>query len=117
MVPTPVVFEYLIPFEQRERAKELERLERLFIIPPFDLRASLIAADLMGNQDAIAAAREQGRRRQEVRIDAQIVAVALANGAIISPDSHVKTIAQGRIPVEEVPVIVEQGEMDLPEGN
>ena len=43
MLPTPVVFEYLIPFGQQERTKQLEILERHFIMPPFDLRTSLIA--------------------------------------------------------------------------
>jgi len=117
MVPTPVVFEYLVPFDQTERAKQLEVMERLFIMPSFDIKASLIAADLMGGKKAIDSAQQQGGRRQEIRIDAQIVAIALANGAekIISHDPHVKTIAQNRIPVEKVPIIEEQAEMELPD--
>jgi hypothetical protein len=46
----------------------------------------------------------------KVRTDAQIIAVAIAQGAekVITHDDHFKTLAKGKIAIEEVPIIREQ---------
>ena len=44
MVPSPVVFEYLVPFNKEEKPIQIELIERLFIVPSFDLAAAAIAA-------------------------------------------------------------------------
>ena len=49
MVPSPVVFEYLVPFNKEEKPIQIELIERLFIVPSFDLAAAAIAAELTGS--------------------------------------------------------------------
>ena len=111
MVPSPVVFEYLVPFNKEEKPVQIELIERLFIVPSFDLAAAAIAAELTGNKALLKDLQDQGANRQKLRIDAQIVAIAIAQNAekIISHDPHLKSIAQEKITVDEIPIIEEQG--------
>ena len=61
--------------------------------------------------------RKEKLPRSHIRIDAQIAAIAIAQNAeeIISHDPHMRTVAQNRIPVIELPDIPEQGRFEFPQ--
>lgn len=114
-LPAPVVAEYLLGFEVVERTKQIQLINKVFRVPSFDMQAAVIAAELEGNKRVIGEIREStGLGKNELRIDAQVVAIAIANQAekIITNDGHFKDLAQGRIEVVEVPSI--QMQMDIP---
>ena len=110
MIPAPVVFECLTSLSDEEMRVQQMLMESSFFIPAFDMAASVEAARLMGNKEAVDRAKNIGAKRENLKVDAQIAAIAILNGAekIISHDSHMKTIAQDRISVEEIPEISEQ---------
>lgn len=122
MVPTPVIAEYLIPFGPQEQEKQVRAFEEGFFVPSFDIRAALVAAQLEHNAKLITAIRRDSNiDRNMLRVDAQIVAIAIVNMAekIITADpQHLKKLAQGKIAVTEVPDIHEQPELfEPPEGD
>ena len=110
MIPTPVVSECLVGLSEDQMNAQRALIEGRFFIPAFDLSAAVEAARLLSNKHAFDLARSKGAKREQLKVDAQIAAIAIVNGAekIISHDAHMKTVAQNRIPVEEVPDIPEQ---------
>ena len=115
MIPAPVVGEYLSHFNGSDLTKQKELIQRYFFVPSLDIHAAMIQAEIEGDRDLLKHIRSgSGLRRQQLRVDSQIIAVALANKAekIISHDPHMRELAQGRIKIEEIPEITEQ--MPLP---
>lgn len=108
IVPSPVVTEYLSGFEDDEQRDQQQRLlERHFVIPSFDHRAAVLAAELGLRGDDRKQIIASGVDRQALKVDAQIVAIGITQGAerIISPDPHLERIARGRIQVQGVPKV------------
>jgi len=111
MVPAPVVGEYLIGFDDKDRDAQQELLQRLFFVPALDMHAATVQAKIEGNKELLRELRDRfGLDRQQIRIDAQILAVAIVNNAdrVISHDPHMLILAQGRVAVGELPDIHEQ---------
>ena len=114
MVPAPVVGEYLIGFDDKNRDAQQELLQRLFFVPALDMHAATVQAQIEGNRDLLRELRDRFHLgRQEIRVDAQILAVAIVNNAdvVISYDPHMPILAQRRVAVQELPDVHEQ--MDL----
>lgn len=114
IVPTPAVTEYLQFFDPRERRRQLQLLERHFIIVSYDLPAAYLAADLAYRAGGPKATGEIPR--QAVKTDIEILATAIVHGAtsiITNNRSHFERLAAGRILVSEVPAIPEQQPLDL----
>lgn len=103
MVPAPVVAEAMIRGDVDQLQTIRTIIERSFFIAAFDSPAAFLAAEL--------------ERRSHIRIDAQIAAIAIVQKAevIVSHDPHMRTIAQNRIPVIELPDIPEQGNLQFPQ--
>jgi predicted nucleic acid-binding protein len=106
MVPTAALTEYLQGFELEDRKRQLQALERHFVIPAFDLPAAYLAAGL-----ARKAGNVKGIPRQTVKTDIQIIATAIVNRAeriITDERAHFEQLADGKIEISEVPTIHEQ---------
>ena len=117
MVPAPVVAEAMIKGDVDQLRAIRTIIERSFFIPAFDSPAAFIAAELERGRGA-AKLREEGKvPRNHIRIDAHIAAIAIVQKAevIISHDPHMRTIAQDRIQVIELPDIPEQGSLPFPQ--
>lgn len=115
MIPAPVVGEYLVGINGNELATQKELIQRYFFVPSLDFHAAAIQAEIEVDRDLIKRLQAQsGLDRQQLRVDSQIIAIALVNQAekIISHDPHMRDLAGNRIKVEEIPDIVEQ--MPLP---
>ncbi len=79
IVPTPAVTEYLQFFDPRERRRQLQLLERHFIIVSYDLPAAYLAADLAYKAGGPKATEDIPR--QAVKTDIEILATAIVHGA------------------------------------
>ena len=111
MIPTPALTEYLLKFKPEDQKKQRRVIEKNFVVPAYDIPAVEVAAELLGNTAVIKEMRKsENYDKVRVRIDAQIIAVAIVNKAekIISHDDNFVKIAQGKIPIVEVPTIHEQ---------
>jgi len=116
MIPTPALTEYLLHFEPAEQVKQQRIIQENFIVPAFDIRAGVLAAELLGNTELFQKIVAEGDiDKIRVRTDAQIIATAIVNQAekIISHDPDFIKLAQDRIAVEKVPVIHTQLDMDF----
>ena len=114
MVPAPVLMEYLVAFKSNEQDHQRQLIEQNFFVPSFDIPAALVAAQLLGNRALIKAIQKTEKvNPQSLRIDAQIIAIAIVHGAskIISNDPHFSKLADGKIIIQDVPDIQDQGEM------
>jgi predicted nucleic acid-binding protein len=114
MIPALVLAEYLLGFELKEQDQQRQMIEQFFFVPSLDVPAAHLAARLLKNPQVVQSVRQGGQvGRQQLRIDALILATAIVNQAekVISNDNHIHKLAQGLIPVEEVPDIPEQGEL------
>lgn len=115
MLPAPVVGEYLLGFDEAEREKQIQLINQVFRVPSFDMQAAVIAAELESNRRVIREIRENtGLGKDKLRVDAQVVAIAIANKAekVVTNDGHLVDLAQGRMQIVEVPSVHTQ--MDLP---
>jgi predicted nucleic acid-binding protein len=110
MVPAPVVAEYFAGATATE-LHEQGLLMRGFEIPVLDARSAVLAAELQRGGVVDALHDEYGVPRQHLRIDAMIIAIAIAKEAHIIITHNVnefRTLARGRIDVQPVPVILEE---------
>ena len=117
MVPAPVVAEAMIRGDVDQLRTIRTIIERSFFIAAFDSPAAFLAAELERGR-GVAKLLEEGKApRSHIRIDAQIAAIAIVQNAeeIISHDPHMRTVAQNRIPVIELPDIPEQGSLQFPQ--
>jgi len=116
MIPTPALTEYLVHFDPKEQKEQKRVIESNFIVPAFDIPAVEVAAELLGDTEAIREMRDTGEYDKiRVSIDAQIIAIAIVNQAekIISHDPRLTKLAHRRILVEPVPVIQTQLKMEF----
>jgi predicted nucleic acid-binding protein len=111
MVPAPVAGEYLIGFNGQDRAAQQSLIQRLFYVPAFDMPAAVMQAEIESDKKLLLEMKKEfNLDRQQLRTDAQILAVAIVNKAdkIISHDPHMSKLAGTRIKVEQMPEIAEQ---------
>lgn len=100
IIPTPVAWEYVCWFPIAEQNEQWAILSRRFRLAPFDLRAAQIAA-VIERQRLNGKVSKKAKRspteaeigdltRQQVKVDVQILAIAIAVGAesIITDDSN-----------------------------
>ena len=114
MIPVPALTEYLLNFDPVEQKEQRKVIEKNFFVPSYDIPAAAIAAELLGNKQLIREMRNNKEYdKMKASTDAQIIAIAIVNGAekIISHDSGLKKLSQGKISVEEVPIIQSQIKM------
>lgn len=117
-IPAPVVAEYLAGFEPSEHEKQLLLLDKSFFIAAFDLKAAVLAARITAQHCMLRQIRQEcGQSRQQLRVDAMILATAVVAGAqtLVSQDSHMQQLAQflpGTIQVLPVPEIVQSDLFD-----
>lgn len=114
MVPTPALAEYLQHFDDSERRRQLELLQRHFFIASFDLPAAYLAAGLA--RKATGTERPAAVSRQALKTDLQIIATAAVHGAtriVTDERQHFETLASGKVPVIDVPDVHEQQPLDL----
>jgi predicted nucleic acid-binding protein len=111
IIPSPVIFEYLVGFDDRKRIKKVQdELSKRFEIVPFDSLAAYICADiwLEKNQGkTIAPELKEFGPKAFLKVDCQIVAIAKSRNAeiIYSHDSRKSLInfAEGHINVCNIP--------------
>ena len=104
MIPAPVIAEYFAGASETE-LEESEILKRGFEIPVLDLPSAILAARLQRGGVAEAIRDEFGIGRQQIRVDAFIVAIAIVNGADSIVTNDVKAfrkLASGLIIIDGV---------------
>jgi predicted nucleic acid-binding protein len=108
MIPAPVVGEYLVGFSGNDLTTQKDLIQKHFFVPSLDVHAAAIQAEI--EHDSYLIKKANGIDRQRLRVDSQIIAIALVSRAekIISHDPHMRELAGNRIKVEEVPAIIEQ---------
>ena len=91
ILPAPAVAEYLQRFKPSERSEALRRIHSFAQVAAFDYGAMTICADLFG---------APGRKgtKQAFKVDAMILAVALANKAttLVADDLDFESLAKDR---------------------
>jgi predicted nucleic acid-binding protein len=119
VIPAPVIFEYLCGFDHAEQRRQRTALERAFRIPSFDGEAAAVPAELAHTRGLIGrVARQTGIDRQSLKVDFQIIAIAIVVGAELIVTHEVaafQKMAQQRIKVIEVPDIPTQTEIPFPD--
>jgi predicted nucleic acid-binding protein len=107
MITTPALSEYLIGANETEQ-KELEILQRGFLIANLDVNSARLAAELQ--RDRIRELKEESQISKVcIKVDALIVAISITNHAskIFTHDKkHFQSLAKGRIPIigpEDIP--------------
>ncbi len=110
MIPAPVVAEAMIRGEVDDLRTVRTIIESSFFIPAFDSPAAFLAAELERSRKVDELRKKGQVPRNHIRIDTQIAAIAITQNAdmIISHDPYMRTIAQDRIQVIEIPDIPEQ---------
>lgn len=100
IIPTPVAWEYVCWFPVEEQDEQWAVLSRRFRLAPFDLRAAQIAAQIERLRlSAVGGTKAKTRQseaqigdltRQKIKVDVQILAIAIAAGAesIITHDAE-----------------------------
>lgn len=116
MIPAPVVQEYLVIFGDDQREEQQDLIQRSFVVLSLDWRAAAKAAELEHDRALVNQIRsELGASRQQVKVDAQILGIAIVNGAdyVVSHDEPMTKLANGHIKVIEVPEVGEQLDLGL----
>lgn len=112
LVPAPVLCEFLAKIAPERHPQVLAALAREFRIAPLDARSASLAAVLWQEyrQSGEPVPSEEEGSRTLIKVDCQIVAIAISNQAdcIYSYDPHLVKIAGKRICVREVPTVDEQ---------
>ncbi len=117
MVPAPVIHEFLtgiIPSEIQQFLSVLSQ-HQLFYVPSFDFPSAVKAADLDRDRNEMKdICSSFGLKRQEIKIDTQIIAIAIMHGEdeIITDNvDHFERIAKDRIKISQLPDIPTQEEL------
>jgi len=109
LIPTPVVHEFLVGIPPDKHSDYMAAMEQEFVVGVFDLPAARLAAEIEYGAD------KPTRRddRVRLRVDAQILAIAIVQGAsvVITHDQGMASLASGRIRVMELPSVQRQEEM------
>lgn len=103
VIPVPALGEFLIHEDESRHDAVTAELRRRFHLAPYDLPAASIAARIWQQAQACGAYPEliaDGVTRQIIKVDTQILAVALAQGATVlyTEDPGRRTLA-GRVPI------------------
>ncbi len=115
MIPAPALAEYLAGFDVDGQERQLQILERSFLIPSLDAPAAALAARILAQRELIRdLSRDHNVRRQELKVDVLIVATAIVHQAdtLVSEDPHIRQLvaASGRtIKVIGVPDVSSPG--------
>lgn len=117
-VPIPVVTEILVPLPIEDYDLELQTLNINFRLLPYDLNAAKICATLIAQHkqkpDVKYYATQNQVSRERVKVDYQIIAIAMAGGAdiIYSEDSAFRKFCEGYIDARPLPPM--EGQFPLP---
>jgi hypothetical protein len=99
-------------FHPDDQPEQFRILRENFVVFPFDLRASAIAAELLYNKELIKALQgEYSCSRQVIKTDMMIIAASVASGCRVLYSHEYKKFskaAQGKILVEDVPEKIER---------
>lgn len=104
-----MVHEVLVGIPPDQHSDYLAAMEQEFVVGVFDLLAARLAAEI--EYGAVKPKSRDDRIR--LRLDAQILAIAIVQGAsvVISHDQGMASLASGRIRVMELPSVQRQEEM------
>lgn len=119
VVPAPVIGEFLIGVEEERHPETLAELSTRFMVVPYDSAAAAHAAAHWRRLNGGRALSEEVRlsvknaTRQEIKVDTQIIGIALARKVdlVYSGDPHLRTLAQGRVRIENIPEALQQLEL------
>ncbi|MBN2580250.1 MAG: type II toxin-antitoxin system VapC family toxin [Pirellulales bacterium] len=114
LLPTPVIAEYLTPFNEENRQKQLKIIQESFRIAPFDLYAAFIAAGIQSRKDLLKGIQsDYGKSRTEIKTDCFIVAIAKACRVdkLISHDPGLRKLAEGHVTAIDIPEIHTQNNL------
>ena len=112
LVPAVVVSEFLAGVPKSQHTELLRVLNRRFELPPFDVRAAAVAAEVWReiasrNPDLRAQIQETfpGTQRSKIKADIQILATALVRKAdvLYTHDGPLTNVAAGLITVRGLP--------------
>ena len=93
MIPAPALAEYLCGLLPEQRMVAVNDLQAFASVPPFDVRAAILAADMLQKPR-----RGSKTTRREFKIDAMILAVAVARNAtkLLHRDGDFDKLAEGQ---------------------
>lgn len=93
IVPTPAVSELLVGIESAKHGTFIAELQQRFFLPPFDIHASALAADLWQKHRKLP--KEDQSERPRLKMDVLIVATAKVAGAVkfYSHDAKCRSLA------------------------
>lgn len=116
-IAAPTIAEYLIKTPDEDREKVLEVFRRHFVVYPFDTASAAIGAEMwkkyFGDSPQGKVAASFGMTRQILKVDYQIVSIAVARGAdfICTEDERMSKFASRFIKTKKLPESHKQ--MDL----
>jgi predicted nucleic acid-binding protein len=113
MIPAVVVGELLMPIPIEQHAHFIKLLGKSFQIPPFDVAAARIFAEIWQSKKSIRQELNGEMGREHMKVDCQIVAIAKVNKAecIYSYDHGLTKFSDGYVPIKQLPT--EQGQLDF----
>jgi predicted nucleic acid-binding protein len=114
LLPTPVIAEYLTPFDEEDRLKQLKIIQESYRVAPFDLYAAFIAASIQSRRELLKGIQtDYGKSRTEIKTDCFIVAIAKARRAdkLISHDPGLRKLAEGHVSAIDIPEIHTQNNL------
>lgn len=115
VLPTVVLAEVLMRVPKNEHAAVIGKLEKRFILTPFDAQTSSCFADIWFRKKETRK-EEPTCTRDHLKADMMIVASAITSGSdhIFSCDDHVPKISENEILCSDIPVEETQLELGLP---
>jgi predicted nucleic acid-binding protein len=110
MIPSIVLSEYLVGLPFVDQARSVSVFKKHFFVAPFDAKAAEIAAEIYSRVEFGKIKAQSNQCRQCVKADIKIIATAIAHGAarIYTDDDHFRSMACGKILVENIPEIPPQ---------
>tara|TARA_Y100000310_G_C20069107_1_gene528503 strand:+ start:51 stop:551 length:501 start_codon:yes stop_codon:yes gene_type:complete len=120
LIPSVVIAEFLMRIPPEAHTTITNLFSKSFLVASFDTAAASHFATIWQakkNQGGIAKIQEEmGTTREELKVDALIVATAVSHQVerIYSHDRGVKAFGEGFVDVQEVPFIPSQYGMNLP---
>ncbi len=119
IIPSIVIAELLSGLPPDRHSFFIKVIEKNFSIPPFDLHAAAVYAKIWRNSKELRKEeKERGAKREEMKADSMIVAIAKARGAICiySEDPRLRKFAEGYIEAKslsDVKINPVQGELEF----
>lgn len=108
VIPTVVLAEFLNHIPTEHHPNIIQQLSKSFVLAPFDAKTASLFSDIWKKKHGNGAI--PTKPREGLKVDTQIVAVALANQAsvIYSEDKDIRNFANGLIEVRDIPAIPTQ---------